>query len=62
MRPDFKNLSGNSLEIDSTCEGEGLKQIRISVGTFAGTEERVFVVNNSRMHAFDTGDQGGGQN
>lgn len=62
MRPDFKDLNRNSLEIDPTRELEGLKLKRIPIGTFAGTEERVFVIRRGQTHAFDSGDQGGGQN
>ena len=62
MSPNLKDLNRDSLEIDPTLDVEGLKLKRISIGTFAGTEERVFVIKNGRMHAFDTGDQGGGQN
>ena len=62
MRTDLKDLSRDSHEIDSTSEVEGLKLIGISIGTFAGTEERVFVIKDGQTHAFDTGDQGSGQN
>jgi len=62
MRTDLKNLSRYSQEFNSTSEVEGLKLIGISIGTFAGTEERVFVVKDGQAHAFDTADQGGGQN
>jgi hypothetical protein len=47
--------------IDSTREIEGFKLIRIPVGTFGGTVEQVYVVRDSQAHAFNTGDQGGGQ-
>ena len=62
MIPDLKDLNRDSLEIYPTREVEGLKLKRISIGTFAGTEERVFVVRHGQTHSFDTGDQGGGQN
>ena len=62
MRPELKDLSGDSQEIDATSEVKRLKLIRSSIGTFAGTEERVFVTEDGQVHAFDTGDQGGGQN
>ena len=62
MRPDLKDLITDSLEINPTGEGEGLKLKRIAIGTFAGTEERVFVIKHGQTHALDTGDQGGGQN
>jgi len=62
MRPELKDLSGDSQEIDSTSEAERIKLIRTSIGTFAGTQERVFVIKDGWAHAFDTGGQGGGQN
>ena len=62
MSPNLKDLNRDSLEIDPTLDVEGLKLKRISIGTFAGTEERVFVVEHAQTHAFNTGDQGGGQN
>jgi hypothetical protein len=62
MRPDLKDLNRDSLGIDPTREVEGLKLKRVSIGTFAGPEERVFVITHGQTHAFDTGDQGGGQN
>jgi hypothetical protein len=61
MRPDLNDLNRDSLEIYPTREVEGLKLKRISIGSFAGTEERVFVIKQGQTHAFDTGDQGGGQ-
>lgn len=48
--------------IDSIREAEGLKLVRVPIGTFAGTLERVFVVKDGQTDAFDTGDQAGGQN
>ena len=62
MRPDLKDLNRDSLGIYPTREVEGLKLKPVSIGTFAGTEERVFVITHGQTHAFDTGDQGGGQN
>ena len=62
MGPDLKDLNRGSLEIYPTREVEGLKLKRISIGSFAGTEERVFVIKQGQTHAFDTGDQSGGQN
>jgi hypothetical protein len=47
--------------MDSDREIEGFKLIRIPVGTFAGTVERVYVVKEGHAQAFNTGDQGGGQ-
>ena len=41
---------------------DGVKLIKIPFGTFAGVRERLFVIEKNGMVAFDTGDQGGGQN
>ena len=49
------------LGIDSTGELDGLKLIRIPIGTFGGTMEQIFIVKDGQAHAFNTGDQGGGQ-
>jgi hypothetical protein len=35
---------------------------RVPLGTFAGTQYRLFVAPSSESAALDTGDQGGGQN
>jgi len=40
----------------------GIEVRRVSLGTFAGTQYRLFVVPSGESAAFDTGDQGGGQN
>jgi len=40
----------------------GMKLIRIPFGTFAGVQERLFLVERNGLVAFDTGDQGAGQN
>ena len=40
----------------------GMKVIRVPFGTFAGVQERLFVVERDGLVAFDTGDQGAGQN
>ena len=61
MTNELINLDRLSLATDSTRELDGFKLIRIPVGTFGGTVERVFVVKDGKVHAFDTGDQGGGQ-
>jgi len=61
MTQELIDLGRYSNAIDSTGEIEGFKLIRIPVGTFTGTEERVFIVKDSQAHAFNTGDQGGGQ-
>jgi hypothetical protein len=47
----------------SDHELEGLRIIRVPFGTFAGTQERLFVVQaDHELAAFNTGDQAGGQN
>ena len=40
----------------------GLRVVRVPVGTFAGTVERLFLTKNGDTQSFDTGNQGGGQN
>jgi len=49
------------LGTDSTRELDGLKLIRIPIGTFGGTTEQIYIVKDGQAHAFNTGDQGGGQ-
>jgi hypothetical protein len=61
MMQELKDLGRYGNAIDSTREIEGFKFIRIPVGTFGGTREQVFLVKDGQTHAFDTGDQGGGQ-
>ena len=61
MTQELIDLGRYSNAIDSDREIEGFKLIRIPVGTFAGTVERVYVVREGHTHAFNTGDQGGGQ-
>ncbi|HTD14307.1 MAG TPA: hypothetical protein VK673_03975 [Chthoniobacterales bacterium] len=61
MIQELTDLSRYSNAIDSNREIESLKLIRIPVGTFAGTVEQVYVVKDGQAHAFNTGDQGGGQ-
>ena len=43
-------------------EKNDLQIIRVSVGTFAGTQERFFLVRDGELAGFDIGNQGGGQN
>ena len=50
--------NGLSLETDLA----GLQVVRVPVGTFAGTVERLFLTKNGDTQGFDTGTQGGGQN
>jgi hypothetical protein len=61
MTQELIDLGRHLNAIDSDREIEGFKLIRIPVGTFAGTVERVFLVKDGETHAFNTGDQGGGQ-
>jgi hypothetical protein len=61
MMQELKDLGRYANSTDSTREIEGFKLIRIPVGTFGGTMEQVFLVKDGQTHAFDTGDQGGGQ-
>ena len=61
MTQELIDLGRHLNAIDSTREIEGLKLIRIPVGTFGGTLERVYVVKEGQAYAFNTGDQGGGQ-
>jgi hypothetical protein len=49
---------GSSIEADLV----GLQVMRIPVGSFAGTIERLFLTKNCDFQGFDTGNQGGGQN
>jgi hypothetical protein len=50
--------NGLSLEPDLA----GLRVVRVPVGTFAGTVERLFLTKNGDTRGFDIGNQGGGQN
>ena len=61
MTQELIDLGRHLNAIDSDREIEGFKLIRIPIGTFAGTVERVFLVKDGETHAFNTGDQGGGQ-
>jgi hypothetical protein len=61
MTQELIDLGRHSNAIDSEREIEGFKLIRIPVGTFAGTVERVLLVKDGQTHGFNTGDQGGGQ-
>jgi hypothetical protein len=61
MTQELIDLGRYSTAIDSNHEIEGFKLIRIPVGTFGGTVERVYLVKEGHVQAFNTGDQGGGQ-
>ncbi|MBV8970094.1 MAG: hypothetical protein JO331_13680 [Verrucomicrobia bacterium] len=50
--------NGLSLENDLA----GLRVVRVPVGTFAGTVERLLLTRNGDTQGFDIGNQGGGQN
>jgi len=51
-----------SNRVYSAGEPGAMSVVSIPVGTFAGTQERLFLVQHGESHAFDTGNQGGGQN
>jgi hypothetical protein len=57
-------MSINTLRqvVEATEEFGGFELHRVSLGTFAGTQYRLFVVPSGESAALDTGDQGGGQN
>jgi hypothetical protein len=61
MTQELIDLGRRTFATDSDREIEGFKLIRIPLGTFAGTVEQVYVVKDGHTHAFNTGDQGGGQ-
>jgi hypothetical protein len=48
--------------VEVTKEFGGNEVHRVPLGTFAGAQYRLFVVSSGESEAFDTGDQGGGQN
>lgn len=47
---------------DSTSQLAGREIKRVPIGTFGGTRELLLIVEGDDLQAFDTGDQGGGQN
>jgi hypothetical protein len=49
-------------EYRHTDSSERLEFIRVPLGSFAGTLERILIVRHGEVVAADTGDQGGGQN
>jgi len=61
MTQQLIDLDRELLGTDSSLELNGLRLIRIPIGTFGGTVERVVLVKDGEFHAFNTGDQGGGQ-
>jgi hypothetical protein len=56
------NLTIYSNQSYLSSEQGGLQIIRVPVGTFAGTRERLFLIQDGEFHGFDLGNQGGGQN
>jgi hypothetical protein len=48
--------------VEVTEEFGGTEVRTVPLGTFAGTEYRLFVLSSGESAALDTGDQGGGQN
>jgi hypothetical protein len=56
------NLTTYSNQSYLGSEQGGLEIVRVPFGTFAGTHERLFLIQNGELHVFDTGNQGGGQN
>jgi hypothetical protein len=60
--PEPANLTINSNQSYLSSEQGGLQIIRVSVGTFAGTREQLFLIQDGEPHGLDLGHQGGGQN
>jgi hypothetical protein len=56
------NLTIYSNQSYLSSDQGGLQIIRVPVGTFAGTRERLFLIQDGEQHGLDTGSQGGGQN
>jgi hypothetical protein len=56
------NLTTYSNQSYLGSEQGGLEIVRVPFGTFSGTHERLFLIQNGELHGFDTGNQGGGQN
>ena len=48
--------------VESTDELAGLRLVKVPIGTFAGTQERIFAVEAGQTIALNLGDQGSGQN
>ena len=60
--PEQTNLTTYSNPSYLSSEQGGLQIVRVPIGTFAGTREQLFLVQDSELHGFDLGHQGGGQN
>jgi hypothetical protein len=63
MKIEDQNNRMNHSDLSSfSVEKNDLQIVRVSVGTFAGTQERLFLVRDGELAGFDIGNQGGGQN
>jgi len=60
--PEPTNLPIYSNQSYLSSEQGGLQIIRVPVGTFAGTREQLFLIQDDEPHGLDLGHQGGGQN
>jgi hypothetical protein len=56
------SIVGLSEVIDVTAELDEVEVRKVPFGTFAGTLNRLVVLQNGDYSALDTGDQGGDQN
>jgi hypothetical protein len=56
------SIVGLSEVIDVTTELREVEVRKVPFGTFAGTLDRLLVLQNGESLALDTGDQGAGQN
>ena len=56
------DINAFSEVVEVTEEYDDIEVRRVPLGTFAGTEYRLFVAPSGESAALDTGDQGGGQN
>jgi hypothetical protein len=56
------NLTTYSNPSFLSSERGGLQIVRVPIGTFAGTREQLFLIQDGELHGFDLGHQGGGQN
>ena len=60
--PEQTNLTTYSNPSYLSSEQGGLQIVRVPIGTFAGTRELLFLIQDGELHGFDLGHQGGGQN
>ena len=56
------NLTNYSNQAYLSSEHRGFQVVRVPIGTFAGTQEQLFLIQDGALHGFDLGNQGGGQN